>query len=205
VIAAGSRGVNALGDAAKTLGTDAAKAIDATGKWLDEAGAGLGLRGPHLAPAGASGVPARLHDVPGAGTIHEARRLETPRATARTHEEAGGHTLERHGTAKESALVDRLAKNPDFDAASGFYNERAVNTAQAIFVRKTRHEIDAWLHNTKEPKFTATIDCERNVGKVLQRGNKAPEDTSIVRGVLLRKKSAIGGWYFHTTFLLPRK
>ena len=97
----------------------------------------VSLGGPSLMSATGSGATkAKSESGPS--------KNQPERRDVRSHDEAGGHSIERHVGKSESWLRQRLANDPGLGVASSFRNEIVANRTQGAFVRRYREQIDAW-------------------------------------------------------------
>jgi hypothetical protein len=174
---------------------------------LATAGAGVAAGGPVLTPgsiasAGPVDIGPSLMSATGAGAGQA--RADSPeskgqpeRRDVRSHEDAGGHTGERHVGKSKSWLRERLANDPNLDFASSFRNEVAANRTQGAFVKRYRAQIETWLASGDHP-FKGKIDMGHPIGIVVDRSGRVLE-TSRALLVLVRDSSA-QGWHILTSY-----
>jgi hypothetical protein len=151
------------------------------------------IGGPSLMSATGSGASK-------ARTDSRESQGQPERRDVRSHEDAGGHTGERHIGKSEHWLRKRLANDPNPGAASSFRNEVVANRTQGAFVKRYRKEIEAWLASGK-PRFEKTIEMGEPLGMVVERGGRVVEATRALF-VLVRDGSELG-WHFRTSFPIP--
>ncbi|HWN66612.1 MAG TPA: RNase A-like domain-containing protein [Haliangium sp.] len=153
----------------------------------------VNIGGPSLMSATGSGAGKAKADSRASQEQPERRNVES-------HENAGGHTDEKHIGKSESWLRQRLAREPDLDAASSFRNEAVANRTQGAFVRRYHEQIDAWLASG-EHIFRGKIEMGHPIGIVVERSGRVAE-TSRALLILVRDSSA-HGWHFLTSFPVP--
>lgn len=124
------------------------------------------------------------------------------RRGATTHEDAGGHTIDRHVGRSDNWLRNRMAQNRGMDVASTFNNLQAANRAQGKFVKKFKGEIGEWLKGN-EGRFTRQFDTGQPVGRCLRRGAAKSVDSSKVFIVIARNPNVPNGWHYVTAFPVP--
>lgn len=121
------------------------------------------------------------------------------RRNVNTHENLGGHTIERHVGRSENWLRQRLASDPDLRFASSFRNEAAANRTQGQFVKQHRAEIDEWLRSGSQRPFTGEVTMGDPVGIVVERGRSGAVQTNRAQVVIVRDQSA-QGWHILTSY-----
>ena len=188
-------------------------------------GAGLAFRGSHqLAVAGWAALPSsakltvtkEVAKTMGWGINRTAQMInryfsatnndkdtshkpEKKRHNIDSHEEAGGHTGERHIGKSEEWLKNRLKEEPNIPMASSFYSKEHANWAQNMVVRKHRKEIDAWLKSGQTKPLIIDIAMQSIIGKVLKRGKNKAVPTKKVRAIVV-KNPDLNSWHFKTSF-----
>jgi hypothetical protein len=172
---------------ASTLGWDAIGAVPFGGS--EARGLRVGSEAitavEHLLPNGARDIS---HLVPGGGLA--------------AHEAAGGHTLDRHVGRDLDYLRNRLATEPDLQAASTFYDRATAERAIAQILRTNEAAVGRWLRSGP-PRLTLDGTVSVPVGQVLRRGLGDPVDVSDVRVILSRMRSGPLRFRIHTAMVMP--
>ena len=120
-----------------------------------------------------------------------------------SHENAEGHTEDKHVGRSESWLRNRLQREPNLPMASSFRNEAIANRTQGQFVKQFRAEIEAWLKSGRGKPLMIEFDMGEPLGIVVERGRNGgfqpAVETTRARVVVVRDNSAMG-WHILTSF-----
>ncbi len=153
-------------------------------------------RVPTSKDVGTKNLPMQHSGKGGGRTAKQRRNLED-------HENAGGHSTEKHVGKSDNWLRNRFKKDPDIEAASTFYNDAAGNRAQGQIVKQKKVEIEEWnTNNKKSSRLVVEIEMNKPTGKVLLKGENEPFHSNKVRAIIIRDKSQ-QGWYILTSFPIP--
>ncbi|WMS43470.1 RNase A-like domain-containing protein [Acuticoccus sp. MNP-M23] len=105
-------------------------------------------------------------------------------------EKAGGHTIARHISLSDEALLARLGKDNRISAVSSFRSLDDAAAAVSACLRANRDSIKTW---TRTANAGSTKTFEFNLGKTIGRRvtrlTKTPQDSSSVKIVLKMEKS----------------
>jgi hypothetical protein len=123
--------------------------------------------------------------------------FDIQRRNLNDHEDAGGHSVERHVGRSPNWLRNRIERE-GLDTASSFHNESSANRTQGRFVSQYNEEIEAWL-KTDERLFVREIEMKKPVGIVVEDGVGGSTETSRARIVIERDKTE-RGWHILTSF-----
>lgn len=119
------------------------------------------------------------------------------------HEQAGGHSEDRHVGKSESSLRDRLATDPslkDQNYASSFRNNVTLNRTQGRFIKRYKEEIAAWLKNDKaKGVFKRVVDMEKPIGIVVERNTSGYTEATKAL-VILAKDNSAQGYHIVTSY-----
>lgn len=74
------------------------------------------------------------------------------------HEAVGGHTLERHVSKTPQQLMQRLANEPQINAASSFPDARTAEQLVGEALVQNRKAIATWLNN-QERRYSFNSNC----------------------------------------------
>lgn len=116
-----------------------------------------------------------------------------------THENCGGHTIERHIAKSDAYLRNRL-NTSRISAASTFYE---LNQAgQVIYNAITRNSsrVNNWLNGSGGSRLVLDYSHRKNIGKVLKRGASRPYSTRKFRVVLERRNCSGYGYKILTAY-----
>lgn len=138
----------------------------------------------------------------GAGLVEGSKTDLTPGGGLQFHEDAGGHTLERHVETDDSDLIQRFAEDPRLKASSTFTTRAAAEEAIGGVIRSEAGEIRSWLAG---PKATLPLAgrADAPIGRLIKRGSTESEEVSGIRVVLLRDPAVPDGYRILTAFPTP--
>jgi RHS repeat-associated protein len=125
-----------------------------------------------------------------------------PGGGLQAHENAGGHTLQRHVGKRDSFLRRRLnpQKGRGIKTASTFTSRREAEGAISGALDHGQGRLDSWVQGGAPRRLT--IDAPFSGGRVMARGrDDEPSAAKGVRVVLQGHKS--GGWHILTGFPTP--
>ena len=124
------------------------------------------------------------------------------RRNLQSHDEAGGHTQERHVGKSAEWLRQRIRSNPNMEEASSFYDYESANLTQARFVKQNKKEIDNWLADkSSQVFFRGNVKMDRDIGIVVDK--RGSVTTTSNAKVILFKDNTELGYHIRTTFLEP--
>jgi hypothetical protein len=147
------------------------------------------------APRGPSDTGHRDGETPAVTDVFES----SGRRNLHDHEDAGGHTIDRHVGKSENWLQKRLATDPDIPAASTFRNKVSANRADGQFVKQNKDSIEKWLKSGKKGVFIGRAVMSEPIGRVIERGETKSVETNIVEVVVARDNSQ-NGWHIVTSY-----
>ncbi|MCU0545007.1 MAG: hypothetical protein MUE44_23005 [Oscillatoriaceae cyanobacterium Prado104] len=115
------------------------------------------------------------------------------------HEQAGGHTLERHVGKTETELAQRLATERQIAAASSFTNRSVAEAAIGEAISRNERDISSWLRS-RENRYAIDYDAKKTVGITLRRRASKASPTSRLRLVLQRSSKLPPGYFILTAY-----
>ena len=113
------------------------------------------------------------------------------RRDVRGHDDAGGHTIERHIGKSDSWLQKRAATLPPQYEASSFADTAIANLTQARVIKENKVEISNFLNNDEQSRLILEIEMSREIGKVVNRSGKV-WTTRQARIVIIKEASELG-------------
>ncbi|MGL5058823.1 MAG: RNase A-like domain-containing protein, partial [Microcoleus sp.] len=152
-----------------------------------------------------SGIPAVSAAVftpessPASGQTTVVLQPKIPGGGLEVHEQAGGHTLERHVGKTEAQLAQRLAAEPRITAASSFTNRSVAEAAIGEALNRNERAISSWLRS-RENRYTIDYDANRKVGITMRRRNNKASPTSRLKIILQRSTKLPPGYFILTAY-----
>ncbi|SNR16219.1 RNase A-like domain-containing protein [Tenacibaculum jejuense] len=116
-----------------------------------------------------------------------------------THENCGGHTIERHVNKSDSYLRWRL-NNSSISAASTFYELNQAGQVIYNAINSNSSRVNNWLNGSGGYRLVLNYSHHRNIGKVLRRGNSSPYNSRRLRVVLERRNCSGYGYRILTAY-----
>lgn len=116
-----------------------------------------------------------------------------------SHENCGGHTIERHVAKSDSYLRNRL--NSSSISAASTFNE--LNQAgQVIYnaISRNSSRVNSWLNGNGGSRLVLNYTHRRNIGRVLRRGASSTYNTSRFRVILERRNCSGYGYRILTAY-----
>jgi len=137
-----------------------------------------------------------------ARTLTTEVRPALQKVNLQTHEETGGHLLEKHVGKTPEQLAARLASEPKIKGASTFHTaEKATEVAQSIV--DDHPNLGSTL---KQGNTALTKTFTENVGVVLERGETTPVETNSARLIVKPSTdSRLNGFQIVTGFPFLKK
>ena len=165
----------------------------------------------HENPEVETGTPPISTDPQVESPVHTGSELEKPvaedyvlaskRRNLRKHDNAGGHTIDRHIGKPDQWLRNRQ-RNENKKDVSTFSNNAVGNLTQARFIKMYKTEINEWLKKKKSGRtFTKIITMDRETGKV-KPGRGKIRSTNRARVVLMKDNSELG-YRIQTSYPVP--
>jgi uncharacterized protein YukE len=112
----------------------------------------------------------------------------------------GGHTLAKHVGKSEEYLLNRLATEPELQAASTFYDRQSAETALSAFMDANSAEITRWLASGTR-SLALTGWSSQAVGVAILRGAAGPVEAAGIRLILRRSAQMSTGYRIHTAMV----
>ena len=134
----------------------------------------------------------------GEGVQPEINNVFASRRNLQGHEDAGGHTIDRHVGKSDAWLKNRLATDPDIRAASTFRNKEAANRTDGQFIKQNKDAINEWLRAKKDNRFIGKITMKQPIGTVIKRDGTKYE--SYTAEVIIVRDSSSQGWHILTSY-----
>ncbi|WP_299575162.1 putative T7SS-secreted protein [uncultured Williamsia sp.] len=118
------------------------------------------------------------------GLMPDGCKQDFPGGSLEAHENAGGHTIEKHVGKSDDYLRNRLGTS-GVQAASTFSDLATAERAIAKLLGDRSGDIGSWLNGARR-RLVLTGDVGDIVGRVLERGVPSPSAASAIRVVLDR-------------------
>lgn len=125
------------------------------------------------------------------GPVSDTSRV--PGGGLQAHEDAGGHTLERHVGKSEDWLVDRVNRE-NVSAASSFRDVDDAEHFIAETIAENQDRIDAWVDGQGGNRLVLDASFDASTGISVKRGDSQAEDVFSVR-LVLERSDALGIGY----------
>jgi len=116
-----------------------------------------------------------------------------------THENCGGHTIERHIEKSDAYLRNRL-NTSSISAASSFYELNQAGQVIYNAISRNSSRVNSWLNGNGGSRLVLDYSHHRNIGKVLRRGSSYPYSTRRFRVVLDRRNCSGYGYRILTAY-----
>ncbi len=116
-----------------------------------------------------------------------------------SHENCGGHTIERHVAKSDSYLRNRL-NTSNISAASTFYELNQAGQVIYNAIDRNSSRVNNWLNGSGGSRLVLNYTHRRNIGRVLRRGASSTYNTRSFRVVLERRNCAGYGYKILTAY-----
>lgn len=110
---------------------------------------------------------------------------QVPGGGLQAHENAGGHTIERHVGKSEEWLINRVNKDR-VSAASSFESLPEAERVLAATIAENQDKIDAWVNGQGGNRLVLSETFDSKTGISVKRGDNNAEDVFSVKLVLER-------------------
>lgn len=124
---------------------------------------------------------------------------EVPGGGLQAHEDAGGHTLERHVGKSEGWLIDRVNRE-NISAASSFRDLDDAEHFISEALAENQDRIDAWVGGEGSRRLVVDATFDASTGISVKRGDNRAQDVFSVRLVLERSDALDIGYRIVTGY-----
>lgn len=118
---------------------------------------------------------------------------EVPGGGLQAHEDAGGHTIERHVGKSEGWLIDRVNRE-NVSAASSFRDLDDAEHFIAEALAENQDRVDAWVGGEGGRRLVVDATFDASTGISVKRGDSNAQDVFSVR-LVLERSDALGIGY----------
>jgi hypothetical protein len=170
----------------------------------DYVGAGLGvasmipIAGKWAESAKMQRLTERVQSYSGANSDVNFSRI-APGGGLQSHENAGGHLLQKHVGQSEQALLLRLAAEPKISGSSSFYNREVAENVVSQMLDSNNTKIVDWL-NGSGGRLRLDQTFSDLTGISVSRGAQSAVDVGSARVILVRDPSMSTGFKILTGF-----
>lgn len=137
---------------------------------------------------------------PGSGPPSRVRAQIVPNGGLRTHEDRGGHTLQKHVDKSVAELAERLVREKRITGSSSFSGRESAESAIAGALEANDGAIKSWLASGPSRPLVIRHSEAAPVGVSLPRGAAQPVPASKLVVVLMPDAGTSTGYRIHTAY-----